>query len=55
MDMQVEHPADAERAIPDSSYEPPQVERVITADDMEREVMFAGPAITNGDTGVPVG
>jgi hypothetical protein len=31
------------------SYESPKIERILTPDDMEREVMFAGPAVTIGD------
>jgi hypothetical protein len=31
------------------SYEPPAIERILTPEDMEREVMFAGPAATLGD------
>jgi hypothetical protein len=32
-----------------STYEPPRIERILTPEDMEREVMFAGPAVTLGD------
>ena len=31
------------------SYESPAIERILTPEDMEREVMFAGPAATLGD------
>jgi len=30
-------------------YEPPAIERILTPEDMEREVMFAGPGVTLGD------
>jgi hypothetical protein len=30
-------------------YESPRIERVLTPEDMDREVMFAGPAVTVGD------
>jgi hypothetical protein len=31
------------------TYESPRIERILTPEDMEREVMFAGPAVTIGD------
>jgi hypothetical protein len=35
---------------PVGPYEAPKIERVITQGEMEREVLFAGPGITTGDT-----
>jgi hypothetical protein len=35
---------------PAEPYEAPAIERVITPGEMEREVLFAGPGITTGDT-----
>jgi hypothetical protein len=35
------------------AYESPKIERILTPDDMEREVMFAGPAVTIGDLPTP--
>jgi hypothetical protein len=34
---------------PVEPYEAPKIERVITPGEMEREVLFAGPAMTGGD------
>lgn len=39
------HPQVSEPA----SYEPPRIERVLTPEEMEREVMFAGPGVPSGD------
>ena len=33
----------------DDRYESPAIERILTPEDIEREVMFAGPAVTIGD------
>jgi hypothetical protein len=38
---------------PAEPYEAPKIERVITPEEMEREVLFAGPGITNGDNPLP--
>ena len=38
---------------PAEPYESPAIERVLTPEDMEREVMFAGPGVTIGDVPSP--
>ena len=40
---------------PAESYESPRIERILTPEDMEREVMFAGPGVTVGDAPLPPG
>lgn len=54
MSEHVEQPSTAQPANAEpGGYESPRIERILTADDMEREVMFAGPAVTVGDIPVP--
>ncbi|HET7378579.1 MAG TPA: hypothetical protein VFJ24_00925 [Gaiellales bacterium] len=48
MNEQPEH-ATADPDPPETPYEAPKIERVITQAEMEREVMFAGPGVTTGD------
>lgn len=52
MNEHVDHAAATQAARRESApheYEPPTIERVLTPEDMDREVMFAGPAVTVGD------
>ena len=35
------------------TYESPAIERILTPEDIEREVMFAGPGVTVGDIPSP--
>ena len=30
-------------------YEPPRIERVLTAEDLEREILYAGDAVSSQD------
>jgi hypothetical protein len=54
MSEQVEPPSAGQPANAEPGpYESPRIERILTADDMEREVMFAGPAVTIGDLPAP--
>ena len=49
----MEQPMASHEQSEQATYEPPRIERVLTADEMEREVMFAGPGVTTGDIPLP--
>ena len=40
----------AETPLVTPPYEPPRIERVLTLADLEREVLYAGPAASSVDT-----